>query len=81
MRSSTMRRRVLSEFSPGVRRLRVALIVALTLCFGLFVVTPALAVKSVRVSVDADAIDLTSAVDRYSGQGDKISVYVAPGPD
>jgi diguanylate cyclase (GGDEF)-like protein/PAS domain S-box-containing protein len=61
--------------------LRLALFTALAVWFSLFVMTPALAVKSVRVSVDADAIDLSSAVERYSGQGDKISVSVAPGPD
>ena len=61
--------------------MRLALFLALAVWFSLFAVTPALAVKSVRVSVDADAIDLSSAVERYSGQGDKISVSVAPGPD
>ncbi len=39
------------------------------------------AVNSVRVPADADAIDLTGAVERYSAQGDKIQVSTAPGPD
>ncbi|HZZ62624.1 MAG TPA: EAL domain-containing protein [Roseiarcus sp.] len=43
--------------------------------------TPALAVRSVRVSADSDAIDLTRAVERYSAQGDRIQVSTAPGPD
>ncbi len=42
---------------------------------------PALAVQSVRVSPDSDAIDLTRAVERYSAQGDRIQVSTAPGPD
>ena len=42
---------------------------------------PALAVQSVRVSPDSDAIDLTKAVERYSAQGDRIQVSTAPGAD
>jgi len=42
---------------------------------------PALAVQSVRVSADSDAIDLTRAVERYSAQGDRIQVSTAPGAD
>src|SRR5271165_3553434 len=42
---------------------------------------PALAVQSVRVSPDSDAIDLTRAVERYSAQGDRIQVSTAPGAD
>jgi diguanylate cyclase (GGDEF)-like protein/PAS domain S-box-containing protein len=64
-------------FALGLRRwlAAVALVVVL-------VVSPsAFALNSVRVSVDADAIDLTHAVDRYSGQGDKIQVATAAGPD
>ena len=34
-----------------------------------------------RVSANADAIDLTGAVERYSAQGDHIQVSTAPGPD
>jgi diguanylate cyclase (GGDEF)-like protein/PAS domain S-box-containing protein len=42
---------------------------------------PALAVKSVRVSADSDAIDLTRAVEHYGAQGDNIQVSTAPGAD
>jgi diguanylate cyclase (GGDEF)-like protein len=41
----------------------------------------ALAVQSVRVPVDADAIDLSSAVEHYGAQGDRIQVSTAPGAD
>ena len=41
----------------------------------------ALAVQSVRVPVDADAIDLTNAVEHYGAQGDRIQVSTAPGAD
>ena len=41
----------------------------------------ALAVQSIRVSPDADAIDLTNAVEHYGSQGDKIQVSTAPGAD
>jgi diguanylate cyclase (GGDEF)-like protein/PAS domain S-box-containing protein len=41
----------------------------------------ALAVQSVRVPVDADAIDLSSAVEHFSSQGDRIQVSTAPGAD
>ena len=34
-----------------------------------------------RVPVDADAIDLTNAVEHYSAQGDRIQVSTAPGAD
>ena len=57
--------------------LRLALLLALV-CVG---APPALAVQSVRVSADSDAIDLTRAVERYSAQGDRIQVSTAPGPD
>ncbi len=39
------------------------------------------AVQSVRVPLDADAIDLASAVEHYSAQGDRIQVSTAPGAD
>ena len=42
---------------------------------------PAFAVQSIRVPVDADAIDLTSVVEHYSAQGDRIQVSTAPGAD
>ena len=41
----------------------------------------ALAVQSVRVPVDADAIDLSSAIEHYGAQGDRIQVSTAPGAD
>jgi diguanylate cyclase (GGDEF)-like protein/PAS domain S-box-containing protein len=67
---------------PGVARLiaaglRVLLLVALVL----LACRPALAVQSVRVSADSDAIDLTHAVEHYSAQGDRIQVSTAPGAD
>jgi diguanylate cyclase (GGDEF)-like protein/PAS domain S-box-containing protein len=44
--------------------------------------TPAGAVnKIVRVTADADAIDLATAIEYHSGQGDRIQVSTAPGPD
>jgi len=39
------------------------------------------AVQSVRVPVEADAIDLTTAVEHYGAQGDRIQVSTAPGAD
>jgi len=59
----------------------VRLVFALLALLFTLLAGPAFALNSVRVSVDADAIDLTHAVDRYSGQGDKIQVATAAGPD
>ncbi|HEX4765810.1 MAG TPA: EAL domain-containing protein [Lichenihabitans sp.] len=42
---------------------------------------PARAVDPVRVSLDSTAVDLTGVVERFSGQGDRIQVSTAPGPD
>jgi diguanylate cyclase (GGDEF)-like protein/PAS domain S-box-containing protein len=42
---------------------------------------PAAAIESVRVPLDAPAIDLTNAIQRYSSQGDRILVSTAPGAD
>lgn len=42
---------------------------------------PALAIESVRVPLNARAIDLTQAVERYSAQGDRLQVSTAPGSD
>ncbi len=42
---------------------------------------PARAIESTRVPLDASAIDLTRAVERYSSQGDRLLVSTAPGPD
>ena len=41
----------------------------------------ALAIESVRVPLDAKAIDLTSVVERYSSTGDRLQVSTAPGSD
>jgi diguanylate cyclase (GGDEF)-like protein/PAS domain S-box-containing protein len=41
----------------------------------------ALAIESVRVPLDASAIDLTKAVEAYSSQGDRLLVSTAPGSD
>ena len=60
-----------------VAGLRLAMLVALVLS----ACRPALAVQSVRVSADSDAIDLTRAVEHYSAQGDRIQVSTAPGAD
>ncbi len=57
--------------------LRLVMLVALVLS----ACRPALAVQSVRVSADSDAIDLTRAVEHYSAQGDRIQVSTAPGAD
>ena len=49
--------------------------------FGLALCVPARAVEAVRVSLDSTAIDLTSVVERFSGQGDRIQISTAPGTD
>jgi diguanylate cyclase (GGDEF)-like protein/PAS domain S-box-containing protein len=56
-------------------RVAILLVLLLAAC------RPALAVQSIRVSPDSDAIDLTRAVERYSAQGDRIQVSTAPGAD
>jgi diguanylate cyclase (GGDEF)-like protein/PAS domain S-box-containing protein len=85
MRWSNPRRRALVEpmmrpdrlGSRTLRRLAALCLFAwLTLC-----VQHAGAVESVRVPVDADAIDLTGAVEHFGAQGDRIQVSTAPGPD
>ena len=60
-----------------MRSLRCFLVL---LCFvaGL---APAMAIESVRVPPDAQAIDLTNSVERYSSQDDRIQVSTAPGAD
>jgi diguanylate cyclase (GGDEF)-like protein/PAS domain S-box-containing protein len=63
------------------RALRLVLRLVLLLALVSVGAPPALAVQSVRVSADSDAIDLTRAVERYSAQGDRIQVSTAPGPD
>ena len=42
---------------------------------------PATAVESVRVPLDAQAIDLTNAVERNDSQSDRLQVSTAPGSD
>ena len=61
--------------------LRVLIGLATLLALVLVGCPPALAVQSVRVSADSDAIDLTRAVEHYSAQGDRIQVSTAPGAD
>ncbi len=55
--------------------------VALGLLFFIASMMPALAVQSIRVPLDAPAIDLTKAIERYSSQGDRLLVATAPGSD
>ncbi len=59
------------------RRFRIAAFLAWTILGG----QAAFAVQSVRVPVEADAIDLSSAVEHYGAQGDRIQVSTAPGAD
>ena len=42
---------------------------------------PAFAIESVRIPLDAQAIDLTRAIESYSSQGDRLQVSTAPGSD
>ena len=44
-------------------------------------VFPVSAIESTRVPLDAPAIDLTKAIERYSAQGDRLLVSTAPGSD
>ena len=53
----------------------------LALIFVLAGLSPAAAIESVRVPLDASAIDLTQAVESYSSQGDRLQVSTAPGAD
>jgi diguanylate cyclase (GGDEF)-like protein/PAS domain S-box-containing protein len=43
--------------------------------------SPAAAIESVRVPLDASAIDLTQAIESYSSQGDRLQISTAPGAD
>ncbi len=54
---------------------------ALGLLFFVASMMPAQAVESIRVPLDAPAIDLTKAIERYSSQGDRLLVATAPGSD
>jgi len=46
-----------------------------------FSAAPLWAIESSRVPLDAQAIDLTQVVERYSQQGDRLQVSTAPGSD
>ena len=61
-----------------VRSFLVLLISVLALCC---LTRPATAIEAVRVPLDAAAVDLTHSVQHYNGQGDRIQVSTAPGPD
>jgi diguanylate cyclase (GGDEF)-like protein/PAS domain S-box-containing protein len=78
------------ETPPGMQRtgarypsrlLAAALRIVVLAALLLSACRPALAVQSVRVSADSDAIDLTRAIEHYSAQGDRIQVSTAPGAD
>jgi diguanylate cyclase (GGDEF)-like protein/PAS domain S-box-containing protein len=75
-RSWTARKRP----SPGRRPRRALALMAALAWLGLGI-GAAQAVQSVRVPVEADAIDLTNAVEHYGAQGDRIQVSTAPGAD
>ena len=62
----------------SLRRL-VALLLSLLILVG--DLGPAAAIESSRVPLDAAAIDLTHAIERYSSQGDRLLVSTAPGAD
>ena len=59
-------------------RVIAALLAALVL---LALPSTARAVEAVRVNLDAAAIDLTTAIERYSSSGDVIQISTAPGRD
>jgi diguanylate cyclase (GGDEF)-like protein/PAS domain S-box-containing protein len=61
----------------GLRRCQVWLVFALLLS----AMAPAQAIQSVRIPLDATAIDLTKAVESYGAQGDRLLVSTAPGSD
>ena len=71
-------RLLLGKIVTPLRRLVAA-------CLALLVVTgsmtPAAAIESTRIPLDAPAIDLTRAVESYSSQGDRLTVSTAPGSD
>ena len=73
-------RTALSRPTPGRRPRRALALMAALAWLGLGI-GAAQAVQSVRVPVDADAIDLTNAVEHYGAQGDHIQVSTAPGAD
>src|SRR5208283_3880628 len=73
-------RTALSRPTPSRRSRRALALMAALAWLGLGI-GAAQAVQSVRVPVEADAIDLTSAVEHYGAQGDRIQVSTAPGAD
>ena len=61
---------------------RVAVFLALWALVGAALCSHAFAVaKIVRLAATDEAIDLASAVEYFSGAGDKLQVAIAPGPD
>ena len=67
----------MSSFVPCLRFLSVLMIV-LTLAAGL---SPAKAIESVRVPLEAQAIDLSKAFETYHSDKDRLLVSTAPGSD
>jgi diguanylate cyclase (GGDEF)-like protein/PAS domain S-box-containing protein len=68
------------SFKPLQSLLRVLGPLLVLVCFGAGF-SPAFAIESVRVPLDAAAIDLTKAVESYSSQSDRLLVSTAPGSD
>jgi diguanylate cyclase (GGDEF)-like protein/PAS domain S-box-containing protein len=67
--------------APDWRRLGLALVL-LALAFAALSGPAAYAVsRIVRIAPSDDAIDLASAIEYFSGAGDKLQVATAPGPD
>jgi diguanylate cyclase (GGDEF)-like protein/PAS domain S-box-containing protein len=67
-------------FKPLQSLLRVWGTLLVLVCFGAGF-SPAFAIESVRVPLDAAAIDLTKAVESYNSQSDRLLVSTAPGSD
>lgn len=63
------------------QRLSIHLRFLLYLFLALASAAPAAAIDAVRVPLDAVAIDLTPAIERYSERGDTLQVSTAPGAD
>ncbi len=61
------------------RWLQIRFLIAFVL-LGLSLI-PARAVEAIRVPLDAQAIDLSKAIESYSAQGDRLLVSTAPGSD
>ena len=67
-----------TDIQVSVRRIQGLLLALLTL---LGAALPAGAVESVRVPLDAQAIDLSNAFERNDSQSDRLQVSTAPGSD